>query len=296
MGVNREYKNSLFINLFIESIRRIELYNAISGNNLPLDTPVEDATLSGALYMELLNDLAFIIEGKLVVLVEHQSTINANMPLRLLLYIAEIYQSVLDKKTLYWSRLQKIPRPEFYVLYNGKEKFPDKKILKLSDAFEAHSALKERAQGSLLELEVPVININWGRNKDILQKSDYLNGYAQFIGQVRGYQNSGFSSEEAVAKTIKYCINQRILVDFLNRNAQEVLNMLTAEFDLELAREVWREEALEEGIEIGREEGREEGLIKVAAKLLADGFALEQIVEITDLSIERIMAIQNAVN
>jgi hypothetical protein len=38
--------------------------------------------------MDRINDISFEIGGKLVVLIEHQSTINHNMALRLLLYIA----------------------------------------------------------------------------------------------------------------------------------------------------------------------------------------------------------------
>jgi hypothetical protein len=42
-----------------------------------------------------MNDISFEIGDKLVVLIEHQSTINPNMPLRLLLYIGRVYEKIL---------------------------------------------------------------------------------------------------------------------------------------------------------------------------------------------------------
>ena len=49
--------------------------------------PVTINTLENVLFMELINDISFEIGGKLVVLIEHQSSVNQNMPLWLLMYI-----------------------------------------------------------------------------------------------------------------------------------------------------------------------------------------------------------------
>jgi hypothetical protein len=54
--------------------------------------------------MGMINDISFTIAGMLVVLVEHQSTINPNMPLRLLLYMARIYEKIIDNRRLYSSK------------------------------------------------------------------------------------------------------------------------------------------------------------------------------------------------
>ncbi|MCL1853812.1 MAG: Rpn family recombination-promoting nuclease/putative transposase [Peptococcaceae bacterium] len=98
MGTNRKYKDSLFSLLFNNPDRMLEIYNALTGSKLPPDTPVEPATLEDVLFMSLINDVAFVIDGKLVVLIEHQSTINQNMPLRLLLYLGRVYEKLLDNK------------------------------------------------------------------------------------------------------------------------------------------------------------------------------------------------------
>lgn len=52
-----------------------------------MDTEVEFTTLENVLYVEGKNDLGFSIAGKYVVLTEHQSTINHNMPVRFLEYV-----------------------------------------------------------------------------------------------------------------------------------------------------------------------------------------------------------------
>jgi hypothetical protein len=86
--------------------------------------------------MERVNDISFTIGDKLVILIEHQSTINPNMALRLLMHIARVYEKILGDKNVYTTKLLSIPRPEFFVLYNGTAPYPDEQVLKLSDAFE----------------------------------------------------------------------------------------------------------------------------------------------------------------
>ena len=85
MSVNREYKNSLFTTLFNDAEKLLSLYNALSGSNLPPGTPVEIATLEDVLFNYRRNDVAFVLDDRIVILIEHQSSISANMPLRLLI-------------------------------------------------------------------------------------------------------------------------------------------------------------------------------------------------------------------
>ena len=82
----------------------------------PPDTPVEDATLDNVLFKERANDLAFVVGGRIVVLIEHQSSINPNMPLRLLIYIARVYEKILDKRVVYQKTLARIPNTEARIL------------------------------------------------------------------------------------------------------------------------------------------------------------------------------------
>jgi len=242
---NRNHKDSVFTLLFSEPPAALELYNAVTGQNYPPDTKIEIVTLSNALFKGQLNDVAFVVDNRLVVLIEHQSTVNNNIPLRMLMYLGREYERITKGKDLYREKLIKIPAPEFIVLYNGKDEFPDFKELRLSDSF------KTKGKGNL-ELVANVYNINKGRNADIASKSPVLNGYNELIAEVNKNLKT-MEQSEAIEVAIKSCIERNILVYFLEKHASEVLNMLFTEWNLDDAIAVAREEALEDGIEIGCE-------------------------------------------
>ena len=136
---NREHKDSVFVDLFYNDetadINLLSLYNALH------DTELEDADLirkikvEDVLYMNFRNDLSAVINRESLGIWEHQSTINPNMPLRLLLYVGRAYEQLVEKEARYKTKLIKIPVPEFYVFFNGKRDFPIEKNLYLSDAF-----------------------------------------------------------------------------------------------------------------------------------------------------------------
>jgi len=199
MNTNIKYKASVFSSLFSDPDVLEELYCALEGVTLPPDIPITINTLENVLFMGRINDISFEIGGKLVLLVEHQSTIGANMALRLLLYMSRLFEKMFRKKSLYSGKQIKIPKPEFYVLYNGTAPCPDQEIIKLSDAFEKVEllGLPEKEIPSL-ELSVRVININEGRNMEIASRCRKLAEYSAFIAKVRSYKNELGSLEEAM--------------------------------------------------------------------------------------------------
>ena len=97
-----------------------------------------------------------------------------------------------------------------------------------------------------------------------------------FIGEIRENVDKGQKLEEAIAEAVKYCEENKMLQSFLKEHASEVENMLTTEFVMADAIEVWKEEGREEGIEIGREEGREEDMLRIIS-LLEAGKSIEEI-------------------
>ncbi|MDR1278760.1 MAG: Rpn family recombination-promoting nuclease/putative transposase, partial [Treponema sp.] len=125
MGVNREYKNSVFSWLFSEPAVLRELYGALAGVNVDPSVPVTINTLEGLLFKARMNDISFEIGRKLVILLEHQSTINENMPLRILMYAARIYEGITAARDIYREKRIPLPFPEFIVLYNGAAPYPD---------------------------------------------------------------------------------------------------------------------------------------------------------------------------
>jgi hypothetical protein len=297
MAVNAKYKDSVFSLLFSDPDLLRELYCALEGVTLPSDVPVTINTLENVLYMEFINDISFEIGGKLIILIEHQSTINPNMALRLLIYIARVYEKLLKDKNLYSSKFLAIPRPEFFVLYNGIAPYPDEKVLKLSDAFEKPGlpGLSEKSAPAL-ELEVKVLNINEGRNEAIARRCRKLAEYSAFIAKVRALERELGDREEAMKAAIKHCRDHDILKEFLEQHSTEVFNMLLTEWNTEDALAVRFEEGweggMEKGWEGGREEGREEREMEIARNALAKGLQLEMIQEITGLDIDAIRNIQ----
>jgi len=281
MNVNVQYKNSVFSLLFSDPDVLRELYCALEGVTLPADVPVTINTLENVLFMELINDISFEIGGKLVVLIEHQSTINPNMPLRLLMYIARVYEKIIGDKKIYASRPIPVPRPEFFVLYNGVGAYPDEQILKLSDAFEKTASLGlPEKEAAALELVVRVVNINEGRNAGLARRCKTLAGYSAFIAKAREFEKELEEKEEAMKAAIKYCREHDILKEFLEKHSTEVFNMLLTEWNWDDALAV----RFDEGLEKGREE--------VARNALAKNLPVEVIRDITGLEMDAIRDIQ----
>ena len=218
----------------------------------------------------------------------------------MLMYICEIYKILVKQKTLYSEKLKMIPTPEFFVIYNGKKEYPDKMILRLSDAF---SLQKEEP---CLELVVPVYNVNQGHNKELLEQSKALSDYALFVSLVNEFDREGIGFDAAVDKAINYCLEYGIMGAYLE-NSDEVRKMLITEWNDDEYREVMREEGREEGLVEGREEGlvegREEGLVEgreegaenksleIARNMKADGEAVDRIAKYTGLSEDAIAAL-----
>ena len=213
MEANRKYKDSLFTALFNEPQNLRELYNALADTNYGEETPIEINTLGDVLLKGIKNDISFTIDIKFVVLLEHQSTINANMPLRCLMYMARVYEKITDGDAIYNRALIKIPTPEIIVLYNGTKPFPSEQTLRLSDAYLTSD--ESQSKFGSLDLTVRVVNINPGYNDELLKKSITLNGYTAFIEHLKNLKPTKETLYEAIKKTTKWSLSQGILNTFL---------------------------------------------------------------------------------
>ena len=270
MNVNKKHKNSVFSALFSTPEKLRELYSAIEGIDVPPDAVVEINTLSDVLFMEQINDVSFTIDDRIIVLIEHQSTLSGNVPLRLLMYIARVYEKIIDRVMIYKKKLVKIPKPEFIVLYNGIEPFPDRQELRLSSAFKGIEGLILPEHNNVsLELVVQVYNINHGRNREMVEKSETLNGYSTFVEKIREYSRES-PLEESIATAIKYCIEHNTLKEFLKNHGMEVINMLCEEPPLEEIIAVRVEEAVEEIIAVRVEEALEKAVAEALEKAVAE--------------------------
>jgi len=284
MKANKKHKDSVFTTLFNNPDTLRELYSAIEGVPIPPDIEIDINTLSNALIRGQLNDLSFTIDNRLVYICEHQSTISDNLPLRILEYIGQIYVKIINYEKRFQKKLVKIPRPEFIVLFNGNEKFPDRKELRLSDAFMDIQGLKSSEADKLpLELIVTVYNINQGHNPEILNKSLTLNSYSILISKIWEYRNNKLSLEESLRNAIMFCIDNNILKDFLMKHGSKLYGMLYGEYRLEDEIAVVKQETWEDACK-----HRD---IKIAKNLLAKGLPLEFIQETTELDLVTIQGL-----
>ena len=251
----KAYKDRMFIHLFSERNRLLQLYNAVCGTDYDNSEELQVNTLENVLYMNMKNDVSFLMCQEELSLYEHQSTYNPNMPLRGLLYIARLYEKLTKGTGLYATKQIRLPNPQYVIFYNGLAKMPRESVLKLSDAYIKKAGEPE------LELRVRMININYNENPEFLQKCPALLDYSYFVELVRSYQQS-FPLQEAIRRAIIKSKEENVLKDYLEEHGSEVENMLMTEYSRELDIEVNRSEA--------KEEGKIEGKIEAILLLLEE--------------------------
>ena len=258
---NREHKSDVFTALFSEPENAAKLYTALSGE----ETSPEDikiTTLEGVLFLARKNDLGFTVKDRILVISEHQSTVNENIPLRSLLYYGRTMEKLLEESNLYRERRIPIPTPEFFLFYNGSREVPEEKVLKLSDGYIAET------EEPMLELKVRMININLPVGHKVLKECGPLYEYAWFIERVRVHLHDGMDRDAAVTLAVKDSVREDIFSDFVKKHGSEVENMLYTQFNMDDALEVRYEEGLEEGLERGLEQGIQQGLSQGERRLM----------------------------
>ena len=255
---NRQYKDSVFVDFFSEDKTAKEnflaLYNALHATNYCSTDILKNIRLKQVVYMSFANDVSYLIDDTIIVLAEHQSTINPNLPLRCLEYVTRLYEHIQNPRDRYARTLKKIPMPEFYAFYNGTEAIETNQTLKLSDSFIAQTKVPR------LELIVQLLNINYDKGNPILKSCKPLKEYSLFVETVR--RHSAVDKDHGFENAIKDCIENDILREYLQRKSREVMNMLLAEYDYDTDIAVQREESFEIGLAEGEARGKSLGLAK----------------------------------
>ena len=252
---NRTYKARIFEMVFSDKKELLALYNAI--NKTKYDNPelLEINTLQNAIYMSMQNDVSFIIDSRLS-LYEHQSTYSPNLPIRYLLYVADIYANITKNENLYGTKKVMIPPPRFLVFYNGRDSYPERKVLKLSELY----VLKEEEIS--LELTALMLNINPGYNEELMNTCKTLRDYAEYTDRVRRYAET-MKLEDAVERAITECIREGILSEFLSKNRAEAKRMSIYEYDEERHMRQTRAEGYEDGEAAGMKKGEVIGMDRI---------------------------------
>ncbi len=237
----RNYKDTVFRMLFREKSALLSLYNAVNKTNFTNVDDLEITTLENAVYMGMKNDVSCMFAFELS-LYEHQSTVNPNMPLRDLFYVAQQLQKLTLNDNLYQNKAVQIPTPRFAVFYNGSAEIPERTEYRLSDLFQ------KKTENPELELIVTVYNINPGMNEDLLETCQLLKEYTLFTTKIRDKRKT-MHLQTAVNQAVDECIREGILSDFLREQRAEVVAMSIFEYDYEKHMKIIKEEGREEGQE-----------------------------------------------
>ena len=200
---------------------------------------------------------------------EHQSTKNPNLPLRFLLYISHLYSRLTVKENLYGEMIVQIPAPEFLIFYNGKDKMPERQILKLSDMYSVQEGQPK------LELEATLLNISGSNNQKLKEACRTLREYAIYTDKVREYAEE-MDLADAVERAIRECIAEGVLKDFLEKHRAEAKEMSIFEYDQE---KHMRQE---------REEAWADGRLSIIIQMLNKGMSEEEIAHVAGASEEEI--------
>ena len=271
---NPQYKDRLFNFLFGSEENKawtLSLYNAVNGSAYTDPSVIEITTIREVMYLGMHNDVSFLIADAMT-LYEQQSTYNPNIPLRLLQYAGNLYEKFVKERKLnkYGSELLKLPVPKLVVFYNGRKDQPDEKMLYLSDSFP-------KGAESDIEVRVRMLNVNFGRNQELLNACKPLREYAWLVEEVRknntSHDETGMSS--AVDKAINEMPNDFVIKPFLEAHRAEVKGMLLTEYN----------EA--EQMELFKEDGRREGLAEGQEKTLVE--SIRSLMDTLDLTVDQAM-------
>ena len=308
---NRKHKDSLFVDYFSKDRdwkqHFLSLYNALHGTDLQVETTrLERVNLEQVLYMDYYNDIAVMVNDQFIMMIEHQSTINPNMPLRLLEYVTRIYGNMVDSKSKFSNQLIPLAKPEFIVFYTGKENIPPETYLALSDAFKLNHVPNSELT---LELVVKVCKIKSTNPSPVVHNCPDLEQYVQFLKLIDEAKSDGQS--QPLTRAIQKAVRHNVLKDYLERKGSEILSILMTEYDYATDIAVKQEEAyaigmikgheagLQAGIQQGIEQGLEQGLergayekaLETAKLLLTYGDSPEKVAICTSLSLDVIQSL-----
>ena len=94
--MEEKYKDTLFRHYFNNKEHLLSTLNALLGTNATDPNEIKINTLDGIFFDKVKNDISCEFRGRYLILIEHQSTLNYNMPLRCLFYVSELYKNIIE--------------------------------------------------------------------------------------------------------------------------------------------------------------------------------------------------------
>ena len=250
-------KDTAFRHTFKSEENLVKLYEFCTGKRLD-PTEIEATTLEdGVIESPLYNDVSFLTkDNRLIVLIEHQSSVNHNMAIRMLEYYLLLLNQYLEKNNHNRTAIE-LPKAEFFVAYNGHDKFEPELLLDLS----------------AVQVRFNVINIRYEK-LDNHNLDNPIAGYAYLIKRY----------EENVLRMDKLSAFRQAIFDTLDfgylrheLHGKECTDMILEAFSYE--NQI-------------RYEERREGILATAKKLLNENVDIPFVMKITDLSEQDVIKIK----
>ena len=228
---------------------------------------IENVTIKNILTDQQYNDLGFRIGNTVLLLLEAQSTWTVNIVIRIMLYLMQTYNDYCTENNLdlYGSKKVNLPRPELYVIFSGERK-DHPEYISLNNEFWGGNAL--------IDAKVKVIYDG--------KPGDIINQYMTFTKVAKDQIKKYGRTQKAAEETIRICISEDVLADYLKEKEVEVMDIMTALFAEE---EVTRRYGLRM---------QKEALERTATNMLAKGkMSVDEIAECTGLSVEEVEKLAN---
>jgi len=200
-------KDSAFTLMFGKEEHVVQLYELLTGEKLdPSD--IKSVQLKDKLQKpRLYNDVSFLTKDhRLLVLIEHQSTLCGNMVFRMLEYYVTLVTEFIKEYKLnkFGSKQIHIPKAEFFVVYNGNGKMPELLPLDLGS----------------VQVEAKVLNIHYDNLPDH-SGNNSVAAYGRFVQLVE-------EEGRHINDVIDQLIEEGYLIEFFER--REVRDMFAEVF------------------------------------------------------------------
>jgi len=277
---NYTLKDSLFIDLFSDKMRLIQLYKSLIDDQRQINPEdIEILTIQNIILRGIYNDLGFRVKDEIIILMEAQTTYTTNIVLRILFYLSETLKNyIIDSSEnknlneLYNTKPRIIPKIKLFVVYTGDKAMQDHD-LHLKDVMVENDIISD------IDMKVRVLCT--GNKKSILGQ------YILFTRVYTKQKKECKDIETAVKNTIEICMNDEILKEYLDYRKMEVQEMITAFMTQEEAFESF----LKDEVKRGRKEGEEKGKIDTLINFFKNGIGLDVISKGLGMSIEEVKSI-----
>ena len=224
--VNRETKNSVFLDMFKRKEYLIRLYRDIHPDDQNVtEDDLTVVTIENVFTIKDYNDLGFLVGGnrrKLLIMIEAQAKWSVNVIIRIWEYVLDTIMNYLVNNgiNLYDSAKVEIPDIETYVVYTGKSvpRLFSSGRLEMDECGRYILSLnKEYFEGKPGQPELLAKVIYMKNGSGILE--EYIRFSQVFDEQMIKFKDE---KDKAIQETFRICMEENMLKDYLENHRGEV--------------------------------------------------------------------------